>query len=85
MSISGLCGCGLFCPFCLICQNARGMDKSGCLYSILACFVPCLAITMLRSEARKEYGIPGNLCEDALCSWCCAPCVNCQIANEIDD
>ena len=67
-----------------MCQNAKRLDESCCLYSILTCFCPCVSLTLLRGKARAKYDIDGSCCEDALCSFLCAGCVNCQIANEID-
>merc|ERR1712066_687460 len=78
-----ICLCGTFCVPCLICSNARGLEKSGLLYNILGCILPCLPTMMLRGTARDKYHIEGNDMQDALLSWCCTPCVNCQTAVEI--
>jgi Cys-rich protein (TIGR01571 family) len=74
---------GSFCPTCLICQNANGLGESGCMFAVLSCFVPCVALTLLRGNARARYGIGGGLCGDSAASWICGPCVNCQIANTL--
>ena len=39
---------------------------------------------MLRGKLRDQYGLEGDTCEDAMAAWCCTGCVNCQIANELD-
>ena len=39
---------------------------------------------LLRSAAREKYGIEGDDLGDAVYSWCCTPCVNCQTAVEIE-
>ena len=38
---------------------------------------------LLRQEARERYGIEGSTAGDALASFCCGPCVDCQTAAEI--
>ena len=49
--------CGTFCGLCLVCQNANGMNKSGVLYGLLTCLIPCIPILLLRQEARDKYQI----------------------------
>ena len=49
--------CGTFCGLCLVCQNANGMQKSGILYGLLTCIMPCIPILLLRQEARDKYQI----------------------------
>ena len=61
-----LCLCGLFCWPCLICSNARGLGKSGLIYNILGCFLPCLPVFLLRQNAREKYGIEGGDVEDVV-------------------
>ena len=39
----------------------------------------------MRSEARERYGIDGSTGNDAVCSFCCGPLVNCQTAHEIKE
>merc|ERR1712215_61087 len=79
-----VCLCGTFCVPCLICTNARAMDKSGCLYNILSCLLPCLPTFLLRQEARERYGVEGSCLGDVVESSLCTPCVNCQTAAEIE-
>ena len=67
----------------MICSNARALGKSGLVYSLLACIVPCVPMFLLRQEASKQYGIKSEVGEDAAMSWCCTECVNCQLAAEI--
>ena len=63
-----LCLCGLCCWPCLICSNARGLGKSGLIYNILGCFLPCLPVFLLRQNAREKYGIEGGDVEDVVSS-----------------
>jgi len=79
----GNCCFGYCCAPCMICNNATGLDENGCLYCLLACCCPVLAICLLRQKARERYGIEGDAATDLLCSCCCGVCVNCQTAAEI--
>ena len=78
-----ICLCGTFCSCCMICSNAQALGKSGLVYNILACIVPCVPMFLLRQEASKQFGIRSEVGEDAAVSWCCYDCVNCQIAAEL--
>ena len=49
--------CGSFCTPCLVYRNAEDLNKSGILYCLLGCFMPCIPLLLLRSEAREKYGI----------------------------
>ena len=45
---------------CFPCQTystAEDLNKSGILYCLLGCFMPCIPILLLRGEAREKYGI----------------------------
>jgi len=79
----GICCCGTFCGLCLVCQNANGMQKSGILYGLLTCILPCIPILLLRQEARDKYQIEGSTMGDVGAAVCCTGCVNCQVAAEI--
>merc|ERR1712001_261910 len=79
------CLCGSFCTPCLVYRNAEDLDKSGILYCLLGCFMPCIPLILLRIEAREKYGIEGGTCGDAMASVCCGCCVNIQVANEIKE
>ena len=59
--------------------------NSGFLYCMLACIFPCIPIMLLRQEARERYNIEGSTGDDAVCSFCCGPCVSCQTAVEIKE
>ena len=61
------------------------MDKSGCVWCLLACCVPWLATSVFRTAARDKYGIEGSEMEDWICGCCCGPIVNCQTAAEIEE
>ena len=78
-------GCfGYCCGPCLVKRNADDLGKPGFLYCLLSCCIPCVPIFILRQEAREKYGIEGSTGEDALCSFFCASCTNCQTAVEIE-
>ena len=64
---------------CLNYQNAENLNKSGILYCLLGCILPCIPIMLLRQEARERYNIVGDTCEDAMASFCCGSCVSCQV------
>jgi len=81
----GICCCGTFLPCCLTYQNAENLGKSGALYFLLGCVLPCLPVLLLRTEAREKYGIEGSAVGDLACACCCEPLVQCQTANEILD
>ena len=50
--------CCAYClPCCLIYRNAEDMNKSGILYCLLSCIMPCIPILLLRGEARDKYNI----------------------------
>ena len=78
-----ICCYGTFCSCCMLCDNAQALGKSGLVYNILNCIVPCIPMFLLRQEASKQFGIKSEAGMDALMSWCCTDCVNCQIAAEI--
>ena len=49
--------CTTFCTPCQIYQTAEDLNKSGMLYCLLSCFMPCIPVLLLRGEAREKYGI----------------------------
>ena len=67
----------------MLCSNAQALGKSGLVYNILSCIVPCVPMFLLRQEASKQFGIKNEAGMDAMMAWCCYDCVNCQIAAEI--
>ena len=80
-----VCLCGYCCPCLLIKRNADDLGKEGLLCCLLSCFIPCIPIFILRTEARERYGIDGSTGNDAICSFCCGALVNCQTAHEIKE
>ena len=52
-----ICLCGSFCGLCLNYKNAENLGKSGILYTLLACIMPCVPLLLLRQEARERYNI----------------------------
>ena len=78
-----ICCYGTFCSCCMLCSNAQALGKSGLVYNILSCIVPCVPMFLLRQEASKQFGIKNEAGMDAMMAWCCYDCVNCQIAAEI--
>ena len=71
--------CGTFCGLCLNYKNAENLGKSGIIYTLLACIMPCVPILLLRQEARERYNIEGGTCDDVVASVCCTSCVMCQV------
>ena len=49
----GICCCGMCFPSCLTYRSANDLGKSGLLYFLLACCVPCIPTLLLRQEARE--------------------------------
>lgn len=78
-----ICCYGTFCSCCMLCSNAQALGKSGLVYNILSCIVPCVPMFLLRQEASKQFGIKSEAGMDVMMAWCCYDCVNCQIAAEI--
>ena len=76
--------CGTFLPCCLFCNTAKRMGHNGLEYVLVSFVVPCIPMLFLRGEMRGQYGIDGSTSGDACASLCCAPCVNCQMADELD-
>ena len=74
-----ICMCGSFCGLCLNYRNAENLGKSGILYTLLACIVPCVPLLLLRQEARERYNIEGSTCDDVVATVCCGTCVLCQV------
>merc|ERR1712079_294293 len=74
----------ILCPG-LVYQNVEGLRKPGMLWGLLACFLPCVSIMVLRKGAKDQYGISrqgccrlgpptfyvGSMAEDATCLLCC--------------
>ena len=42
-------------------STAKDLDQSGWLYLALSCITPCIPIMMLRTKAREQYDIQGNM------------------------
>ena len=64
-------------------QCGRHGQGGRLLCCLLSLCIPCLPVFVMRSEARERYGIDGSTVDDAVCSFCCSSCVNCQTAVEI--
>merc|ERR1712115_419556 len=78
---SGCCEC--FCSPCLTYKTAEDLGKSGILYCLLGCIMPCIPALLMRQEARERYNIEGDTTEDVGLAFCCTSCVKCQTAVEI--
>ena len=78
-----ICLYGTFCSCCMLCSNAQALGKSGLVYNILSCVMPCVPMFLLRQEASKQFRIKNEAGMDVMMAWCCYDCVNCQIAAEI--
>merc|ERR1711894_355762 len=48
----------------------------------LACVRGLLA---MRTKLRTLYGISGSICNDAMASYCCMPCMVCQMDQEMTE
>jgi len=84
----GDCGtcCYVFCcnP-CSTYSTANDLGKSGILFALLGCIMPCIPALLLRQEARERYHIEGDTPGDVGCAFCCTACVQCQTAVEIKE
>eukprot|EP00092_Neocalanus_flemingeri_P086009 GFUD01108311.1.p1 GENE.GFUD01108311.1~~GFUD01108311.1.p1 ORF type:complete len:104 (-),score=34.36 GFUD01108311.1:232-543(-) len=80
-----ICCCGLCCSPCLTYGTANDLGKSGLLYCLLGCIMPCIPTLLLRQEARERYNIEGETMEDVGTAFCCTACVQCQTAVEIKE
>ena len=45
------------CHSCQTYGTANDLGKSGLLYCLLGCFMPCIPTLLLRQEARERYNI----------------------------
>merc|ERR1712018_682076 len=81
----GTCCCVTWCSPCAAYKDAEDLNKPGILYGLLACFIPCVPIMLLRGEAREKYGIEGSVAGDAMAAWCCTYCAQCQVGSEIKE
>merc|ERR1712083_958923 len=52
---------GCCCNPCITYQTAEDLGKSGILYALLGCFMPCIPALLLRQEARERYNIEGDM------------------------
>ena len=43
--------------------TANDLGKSGLLYCLLGCFMPCIPTLLLRQEARERYNIEVRMME----------------------
>merc|ERR1712226_1583749 len=78
------CLCGYFCPCCLMCENAKRLEKSQCLHCLLFCLMPCIPTLITRGEVRELYQIEGSVAGDVCAACCCTCCATVQVANELD-
>ncbi|CAH1248288.1 PLAC8 [Branchiostoma lanceolatum] len=72
------CLCSFLNPF-YICQILSRMDENRCV----GCFYTA-ALFAMRTKMREQYGIQGDMCNDACTSWFCSCCVLAQLSREID-
>ena len=89
-------GCMTFwCPCVSMCLLADKAGLTGFQHKYMS-FLDCLVLggsggffTLLsacltRERIRDKYNIPGDGCEDCVCTYCCLPCVICQMHNQVD-
>merc|ERR1712029_293721 len=65
----GTCCCVSWCYPCAVYRDAEALNKSGLLYGLISCIVPCIPTMLLRSEAREKYGIEGSTAGDAVAAF----------------
>lgn len=86
-------GCMTFwCPCVSMCLLADKAGLTGFQHKYLS-FLDCFGTTMFftwisacltRERVRDKYNIPGDGCEDCLCTFCCLQCTICQMHNQVD-
>ncbi|XP_043101866.1 plac8 onzin related protein 6 [Puntigrus tetrazona] len=81
----GICCCGLWCPFCLMCKTSEEFGECLCLPLLEMCFGGLLhPITLsMRSSMRERFHIKGSIQDDCCTVFCCHVCVWCQMAREL--
>uniref|UniRef100_A0A8C1U2K2 Plac8 onzin related protein 6 n=1 Tax=Cyprinus carpio TaxID=7962 RepID=A0A8C1U2K2_CYPCA len=77
----GICCCGLWCPYCLMCKTSEEFGECLCLPLLEICFGGMLhPITLsMRSSMRERFHIQDDCCS----VFCCTVCVWCQMAREL--
>ena len=81
----GICIMSFFVPCYVHGKNAEAVGDD-CLLCGLSTFVPLLnwyTLTVTRGKVRDQRGIPGEILNDALVSFCCAPCTLAQESGEM--
>ncbi|XP_052418314.1 cornifelin homolog [Carassius gibelio] len=81
----GICCCGLWCPYCLMCRTSEEFGECLCLPLLEICFGGMLhPITLsMRSAMRERFHIKGSIQDDCCTVFCCSLCVWCQMAREL--
>ncbi|XP_077083740.1 cornifelin homolog A-like [Siphateles boraxobius] len=81
----GICCCGLWCSYCLMCKTSEDFGECLCLPMLEICFGGILhPITFaMRSSMRERYKIRGSIQDDCCAVTCCPVCVWCQMAREL--
>uniref|UniRef100_A0A671SSN6 PLAC8 protein n=1 Tax=Sinocyclocheilus anshuiensis TaxID=1608454 RepID=A0A671SSN6_9TELE len=76
---TGTFGCciSFFCFPCFACNTAKRYGECFCLPLIDQ-------FGLMRVSMRHRYSIEGSIAKDCLLSFCCCPCVWCQMSREMD-
>eukprot|EP00198_Chlamydomonas_reinhardtii_P012293 XP_001701630.1 predicted protein [Chlamydomonas reinhardtii] len=55
-----------------------------CCYTLLSMLgLNCIIHMGVRGHLRNKYGIPGDGCNDCMCTCCCSACAICQETREV--
>uniref|UniRef100_A0A673IM85 Plac8 onzin related protein 1 n=1 Tax=Sinocyclocheilus rhinocerous TaxID=307959 RepID=A0A673IM85_9TELE len=72
-----ICCISFFCFPCFACNTAKRYGECFCLPLIDQ-------FGLMRVSMRHRYSIEGSIAKDCLLSFCCCPCVWCQMSREMD-
>ncbi|XP_042615696.1 cornifelin homolog [Cyprinus carpio] len=81
----GVCCCGFWCPYCLMCRTSEEFGECLCLPLLEMCFgriIPPVTLSM-RSSMRERFHIKGSIQDDCCVVTFCTMCVWCQMAREL--
>ncbi|KAG2433989.1 hypothetical protein HYH02_012450 [Chlamydomonas schloesseri] len=90
-------GTCLYAMCCLPCAYGSLVERLGnevtcggscmgacCYYTLAYMFgINCVVHAGVRGHLRAKYGIPGDYCNDLMCTCCFAPCAICQETREV--
>ncbi|BFZ09593.1 hypothetical protein BsWGS_12632 [Bradybaena similaris] len=73
------CILGAWCLPILLCRISNRLNEC----ALVTCCT-CGGFMALRTKLRTMGGIRGSICSDCLMTFCCGPCVACQMSREMD-